>query len=153
MPPDISIERATESDMGIILNLIPYYIYEMSKSTGWECNVAGKFGGCDDSREYWRPHHCETVPASRWPSARKGHPFIVRSSTGVAGFALIQEMGDDDNVDYDVGEFFIVGKYQGQGIGRYVARMVFDKFPGRWTVRQLVSNIPAHEFWKKVVSD
>ncbi|HIJ73240.1 MAG TPA: GNAT family N-acetyltransferase [Candidatus Hydrogenedentes bacterium] len=139
--------------MRIILNLIDYYIYDMSKSAGWECNAEGRFAGCDDSREYWQTHHPETQPSARWPEGRRGHPFIVRSPSGVAGFALIREMGDDPDVDYDMAEFFIVGKYQRRGIGRHVACAIFDMFRGRWSVRQLVANIPAKEFWKAVVSD
>ena len=139
--------------MGIILNLIDYYIYDMSRSAGWECNAEGRFSGCDDSREYWQTHHPETPPGNRWPEGRKGHPFILRSPNGVAGFALVREMCDDPDVDYDMGEFFIVGKYQRRGVGRRVARAIFDMFHGRWSVRQLVSNAPARGFWESVVSE
>ena len=65
----------------------------------------------------------------------------------------MREMGDDPDVDFDMGEFFIAGKYQRRGNGRRVACKVFDMFRGRWTVRQLVANIPAREFWRAVVSD
>jgi predicted acetyltransferase len=52
-----------------------------------------------------------------------------------------------------MGEFFIVGKFQGRGVGREVATQLFKRFPGTWEVMQMESNTPAISFWKKVVSD
>lgn len=54
---------------------------------------------------------------------------------------------------YDVGEFFIVKKYQGQSIGRQVAAQLFDTFPGKWEVWQMMDNTSAQQFWHRVVSD
>ena len=150
---DITIRRTTEDDLPIILNLIDYFVYDISKSAGWECNAEGRYCGCDDSREYWQRCHPETPSGNRWPEGRVGHPHVLRSPSGVAGFALVREMGDDPHVDYDMGEFFIAGKYQRHGIGRYVACAMFDTFRGRWTVRYLVVNAPAAAFWQAAVSD
>ena len=66
-----------------------------------------------------------------------------RKTSGLAG----------GEVDYDVGDFFIVGKYQRKGIGAFVAEQIFDMFRGRWTVRQLVTNVQARPFWEKIVPE
>jgi len=149
----ISIKSATKSDMDIILNLIDFYIYDMSKSMEWECNKKGRFGGCDDSREYWQLNHPETQLTSRWPDGRQGHPYILKTRTGIAGFALVRQMESNSDVDFDMGEFFICGKYQRQGHGRFVANKLFDMFRGRWSVRQLVANALAQKFWHSIVDD
>jgi predicted acetyltransferase len=36
-------------------------------------------------------------------------------------------------------------------VGERIARELFDRFPGRWIVEQLVGNEPARAFWRKVV--
>jgi predicted acetyltransferase len=148
----ITILPAQPADMAIWLNLSKFYIYEMSKSTGWECNPDGTFDSGGYDREYWQPQHPETAANKKWPRGRTGHPFIVRAPTAIVGFALIQEKGDDDTVDYDMGEFFILGKYQGLGIGQHVAHQLFGQFRGRWIIRQILSNRPAQNFWRRTVT-
>ncbi|MFC1586693.1 GNAT family N-acetyltransferase [Planctomycetota bacterium] len=150
---DITIRKATDDDLPVVLNLIKFYIYDMSKSTGWDCNSQGIFDGCDDSREYWQRRHRDTDERNRWDETVKGHPFMIESGTGFAGFVLIKEFIEDQNTDYDVGEFFITGKYQSRGIGQYVARSIFNRLKGRWSVRQLKSNTPARKFWEKIISE
>ena len=43
-------------------------------------------------------------------------------------------------------------KYRKQGIGKTVAQKVFDMLPGYWRVAQIEQNIPAQNFWRKVIS-
>ena len=52
-----------------------------------------------------------------------------------------------------MGEFFIVSKFQGKGIGRYVAKQVFEQFPGLWEVHIIPENRGALLFWEKVIRD
>ncbi|HEY2810976.1 MAG TPA: hypothetical protein VGJ00_06270 [Rhabdochlamydiaceae bacterium] len=55
-------------------------------------------------------------------------------------------------MDWHIGEFFIISKFQGKGIGRIVAEKVFNQFPGVWETSQIPENTAAIEFWNKVVS-
>ena len=56
------------------------------------------------------------------------------------------------DVDWNIGEFFIVSKFQGKGFGSYVAEQVFNQFPGVWETSQIPENTAAIEFWNRVVS-
>lgn len=67
----VDLIEAKEKDLPVVLNLITYYVYDMSKMTGWDCNTQGIYGGCDDSREYWQSNHPDTRADFRWSDNRK----------------------------------------------------------------------------------
>ncbi len=77
--------------------------------------------------------------------------FLVRVDGELAGFVLVGPDGTQRDTQYDIGEFFILRKFRGQGVGQRVAFDIFDRFRGRWEVRQVVQNKPATAFWRKVV--
>jgi predicted acetyltransferase len=45
----------------------------------------------------------------------------------------------------------VLRKYRGRGVGAQAAASLFDRFPGRWTVRQQLTNPTATAFWRKVI--
>ena len=49
-------------------------------------------------------------------------------------------------------EFFVVRPLRGRGVGAAAARALFDRFGGRWEVRQTESNAPALAFWRAVIA-
>lgn len=49
------------------------------------------------------------------------------------------------------GEFFVLRKFRGAGVGERIARQLFDRFRGRWEVQRLARNTPALAFWRKVI--
>ena len=51
----------------------------------------------------------------------------------------------------DIVEFFVMRKYRRSGAGEAMARSVFDRFPGRWEVREIASNLPAQAFWRTII--
>jgi predicted acetyltransferase len=52
---------------------------------------------------------------------------------------------------HDIAEFFVMRKYRGGGVGAQAAASLFDRFPGRWTVRQQLTNPAATAFWRKAI--
>ena len=42
-------------------------------------------------------------------------------------------------------------KYRGRAVGAQAAASLFDRFPGRWTVRQQLTNPAATAFWRKAI--
>jgi len=134
---DVTLHEATDQDLPIAKNLVPYYIYDMSEHMGWPCTREGRFDGCDEL-------------VSHWQSAGR-HAFMLRASKELAGFALVRADHDEDDVDYSVGEFFVLRKFRRQGVGERIARQLFDRFRGRWEVLQLVRNTPAVAFWRTVI--
>jgi predicted acetyltransferase len=74
-----------------------------------------------------------------------------RKDDELVGFVLINKVGSTSDVDWNIGEFFIVSKFQGKGIGRHVAEQVFKQFPGVWQTSQIPENKVAIAFWDRIV--
>jgi predicted acetyltransferase len=94
----------------------------------------------------------ECIDLSSYCEKPDRHAFLVKVDNEVAGFVLINKLGSTSDVDWNIGEFFIVSKFQGKGVGRYVAEQVFNQFPGVWETSQIPENTAAIEFWDRVVS-
>jgi len=137
----ISLCKATDRDKETIQNLGRFYIYEMSRYCGflptWETPSNGLF---------------ECIDLSSYVEKPDRHAFLIKVDNELAGFVLISKIGSTPDVDWNVGEFFVVSKFQGKGVGRYVAEQIFDQFPGTWETSQIPENKAAIVFWKKVVS-
>lgn len=137
----IILEKASKEDKTIIQNLGRFYVYEMSRYCGflpsWEVPSNGLFECIDLSSYFEKPDR---------------HAFLIKVDDELAGFVLINKVGSTPDVDWNIGEFFIVSKFQGKGVGRHVAKQVFNQFPGVWETSQIPENKAAIEFWDKVVS-
>lgn len=42
-------------------------------------------------------------------------------------------------------------KYRRTGLGTWAATQLFDRYPGRWKVTQVSTNVPAQAFWRMVI--
>ena len=132
----IELTAATDADDQIVRNLSAYYIYDFTEYTGWSCPENGLFAGCDELFDDWR--------------AGKNHPFIIRVDGELAGFAGVAY---DDSGEYFIQEFFVLRKFRRRGVGKSVAFMLFDRFPGKWKVQQLTANTPAVGFWRVTIDE
>ena len=72
--------------------------------------------------------------------------FLFRVDNALAGFALVFT-----GEPHDIAEFFVMRKYRHRGVGAQAAASLFDRFPGRWTVRQLLTNPAATAFWRTAI--
>jgi predicted acetyltransferase len=146
----IEIVEALERDEAVIRNLFPLYIHDLSEFMAWDVPDDGLFAASDLLVQYWgrKPRD----PRFRWGEGLRGFPFIVRVDGKLAGFVLIREMGKAPDL-YDVGEFFILRKFRGKGVGKGVAHRVFDMFRGDWQVRELLENTPAQAFWRRIIGE
>jgi predicted acetyltransferase len=109
----------------------------MSEYLGWACTPDGRFDGCDKLATYW--------------SEPGKHAFMLRADTELAGFALVRGNHEEENIDYSIGEFFVLRKFRRRGAGESIACQIFDRFRGRWKVSQLMRNTPAIAFWRAVI--
>jgi predicted acetyltransferase len=95
-----------------------------------------------------RSHDHGSLPANNavyWTdSDRKAFLFQVEGA--LAGFALVFA-----GEPRDIAEFFVMRKYRGRKVGTQAAASLFDQFPGRWTVRQQLTNPAATAFWRKAI--
>lgn len=120
----------------VVCNLGQYYIHDFTDFLKFRCTDDGRFNTtCWD--KYW------SEPGQR--------AFLVRVEDELAGFVLVENQGVLPESQFSVGEFFIMRKFRGQGLGQQVAFDIFDRFHGRWEVREVVQNKPAIAFWRKVI--
>lgn len=78
--------------------------------------------------------------------------FICTVQSKIAGFALINKVGLNKIVDWNMGEFFIAKEFQGQHIGQDFALSIFRDLNGEWQVPVLPKNKKAILFWQKVIN-
>ncbi|MES2122577.1 MAG: GNAT family N-acetyltransferase [Chlamydiota bacterium] len=142
MQREISLYKATKEDKTTIQNLGRFYVYEMSRYCGflptWETPPNGLFE-CIDLSSY-----CEEPDR---------HAFLIKVDDELAGFVLVNKIGSSPEVNWNIGEFFVIAKFQGKGVGRSVAKQIFNQFHGVWETTQIPENKAAIDFWEKVVTD
>ena len=136
----IEIIEAQEKEVSVVNNLFRLYYYDLSTVTDWNCPESGLFEGYafGDLSRFWKDDD--------------KYAFVVRVDHHLAGFVLIDNVGVNTLVDYNIAEFFILQKYRRKGLGRYVAEYIFDRFRGNWEVMQSPSNKAAQAFWRKVIA-
>jgi len=44
-------------------------------------------------------------------------------------------------------------KFEGKGVGKVVAKEVFNRFRGKWMITQVEKNYRAQAFWRSLVSE
>ncbi|MDP4155667.1 MAG: GNAT family N-acetyltransferase [Bacillota bacterium] len=134
--------KATLADYPIIEHMWRFYIYDMGRycgfNKGWECPTDLSFVP-DDLTPYF-------VDPTR-------KAFFITIEGALAGFVLLHKVGTTPDVDWNVGEFFILAKFQGKGIGEQIAAQIFKEFPGIWEVSVIPENTGALSFWRKVISN
>jgi predicted acetyltransferase/RimJ/RimL family protein N-acetyltransferase len=139
---DVQLIPATVADYPTVQNMARFYVYDMSREcglhySGWECPVDGLFE-CDDLKSYF------TDPARK--------AYLVKIAGELAGFVLVNKL-DFLPATFNMGEFFLLAKFQRKGIARNVARQIFDLHQGTWSVGAIPMNKRALNFWRRVISE
>ena len=129
---------ATLRDYPVVQNMARFYVYDRSKYMGWECPETGLYE-CIDFKHYFE------TPGE--------HAYLIRVNNELAGFVLLDQMQLTESSDWNMGEFFIVAKFQSQGIGSQIARDIFSLYPGRWSVAAMPENLGAVNFWRKIIKE
>lgn len=124
----------------VIRNLWQFYIYEFSRFGRYPVTPAGRF-------------HEQELDGLFSRSER--HPFVLHADGNVAGFAMVDHainsyFTDAKGINY-MAEFFVLVAYQGRGVGAQAATLLFDQFPGKWEVYEMLPNVNAQHFWRKVI--
>lgn len=93
----------------------------------------------------------ETRQVQTWLADRNALLLTILELGQRAGFALlVREPGE--GVDYRLAEFFIARPKRRRGLGRAAARLIFDRFAGRWEVIQDAGSREAIAFWRNVLA-
>ena len=138
----VTLDLAAPRDAPLIANLLELYIHDLSAAFPHiELGVDGRFG-------------YEPLPRY-WSEPERRFPFLIRSGPRAAGFALVSRgspASEDPNV-FDVAEFFVLRRHRSSGVGREAVFQVWDRLPGRWTVRVSERNAAAIPFWERVITE
>ncbi len=145
---DVSLDVATGADHTLLSNLLELYIHDLSRAfPDVELGPDGRFG-------YRR------LPLY-WSEPDRRFAFLIKCDGRVAGFVFVTR-GSPDSPDspetadenvLDVAEFFVMRRHRRSGVGRRAAFLVWEHFPGTWTVRVSEGNPRALEFWSGVVGE
>lgn len=135
---EIKLIPATITEYPIVQNLARFYVYDRSGYMGWSCSEDGMFD-CIDFKHYFEK-----------PDEKA---FLIKVDDELAGFVLLDKEHLLEPVDWNMGEFFVIAKFQGQGVATAIARKVFKDHLGKWSVAVMPENIKAVNFWKKVISE
>ena len=122
------LERITFHNCSTFDSLVQDYESEFSSITGKKKNDDG-FYTLDSSWE-------EPYEGYYWTKNGKRIGFVIISI---------------ENEIADVAEFYVIPSFRNQGIGKIMAHSIFDKYHGRWQVRQIQGADDAKAFWRAVI--
>lgn len=120
-----------------------FYVYDLSRS----CGFHSKNWACPNNGLY------ESLDFKKYFEEKDRHAFLIKVDDELAGFAFLHKFGSIPDVDWVLGEFFILARFQGKGIGNKIANQIFKKFPGTWEVSVIPENTGALAFWRKTISN
>ncbi len=132
----VRLIRAVSQDRDTIANLMQLYLHDLSEFESESLDARGRFDPGRHLEAYWTEDY--------------RHPFLINVDGELAGFALVREV---EMETYSVSEFFIARRFRRSGVGRRAAVDLFDQFRARWWVAQLRGNVPAQQFWRRVISE
>lgn len=138
---NVELVRACENDRAFVQDIARFYVYETARVVGPDPEWAVDRDWLYDARDY----------GYFWDDGN--HPFLIHADGDVAGFCLIDRFAIVPGIDWNMGEFFVLGPYGRRGIGRQAATQAFRRFPGQWQVSQVPWNTPAIAFWRRVIGD
>jgi predicted acetyltransferase len=138
----VSLVEATAANAALLGELLELYVQELSAV------FTDVVPGPDGRFSYPR------LPLY-WSEPDRRFAFVIRSNGQVAGFALATRgspAAEDPDV-FDVAEFFVLREYRRSGVGRLAALLLWERFPGTWTVRVAEANRNGLAFWDDVIGE
>lgn len=129
------------TDHPVIQNLGRFYVYDMSeyvREEDWAIPNDGLYE-CIDFKKYWQTD--------------QAFPFLLRYNNELAGFVIIDKKGADPKTAFNMAQFFILRRFKGHGVGKYIAQLCFDQFRGNWEVMVMPANSGAYQFWTYCIQD
>jgi predicted acetyltransferase len=78
--------------------------------------------------------------------------FLLKINKELAGFVLLDKMKLLQPVDWNMGKFFVLAKFQGKGVADSIDLQIFKNYPGIWSVAVMPENIKAAKFWRNIIS-
>ncbi|WP_419418739.1 GNAT family N-acetyltransferase [Legionella sp. D16C41] len=138
----LKIKQATLADYPTIQNMARFYVYDLSRECGfisvdWACPADGLYESFNFKNYFTDP-------------TRKA--FLILIGDELAGFALLNQVGIYPDTMWNMGEFFILAKFQGKGVGCLSAFQLWQMHPGLWEVSVIPENYRGLAFWRKTIA-
>ncbi len=137
---NIELVPVQESEKSVLRQMVELYEYDLSVYTNEELNQHG-FYGYSYFDYYW--------------NEKNRYAYFVKCDSLLCGFVLVNDCfyALKEEAAKSISEFFIMKKYRRFGIGKKIVNEIFDLFPGKWEVNQILSNEIACNFWETVISE
>jgi predicted acetyltransferase len=137
----VRLTKAVREDARVIDNLLQLYTHDFSEfwagTSRGEVNPDGRF---------------EAYPLDDYWSRPAWSALLIWRNQALAGFSLINDKTHSgETADRNMGEFFILRKHRGQGVGRLAAELIFSSQKGSWEVAVARKNAQAYKFWRKTI--
>lgn len=136
----ISIEPILIEQKSVFVQMMELYNYDFSEFSDDDINEYGYFG-YEYIDAYW--------------NEEGRHPFFIRVDGKLAGLVLVRSCSEYSNLSnaHNIAEFFVMKKYRHKGVGKVASMKIFDMFKGGWEISQWANNLPAQNFWKKIINE
>ncbi|MEA3139412.1 MAG: hypothetical protein QOK23_1581 [Gammaproteobacteria bacterium] len=139
----VQLIRALPEEQPALQNLLQFYTHDFSEF--WAGTARGDLNSLGRFEEY---------PLDNYWCRPNWIAWFIRCSGVLAGFCLVNDhIHSGQKAERSIGEFFILRKHRGRGVGRSAAEQVFDTCPGSWEVAVARKNIKAREFWRTTIRD
>ncbi len=137
-PPPLRIEQVDRTYEKVLHNLFSHYLHDMAEWFEFDTEDDGSYSYPTSS--IW-DQGCDV--------------FIAFADSKPVAFAIVDEAASrvPGSSGRDLKEFFVIRRHRHSGVGRMVARHVWDAYPGAWLVRVLRRNRPAVAFWPAAIAD
>src|ERR1700730_12894339 len=137
----VHLTAALPGEGTVIQNLMQLYTHDFSEfwagTARGDLNPDGRF---------------EAYPLDLYWSRPNWAALFIRRGEVLAGFSLLNDQTHSgEPANRNLGEFFILRKHRGQGVGQIAAEQLFSSQPGSWEVAVARKNVPALEFWRKTI--
>lgn len=136
----IDIKKINSSDKEVLVNLFQLYMHDITKWLHMDVNKHGLFEYNEIDLYFLNDKN------------RKAYFIMVDNN--IAGFVLIDKeflILEKSKNTYNISEFFILNGYKRKGIGKIIAKKIFDKHQGKWEVRPVPKSKEAYDFWINVI--
>lgn len=136
--PAVTLRSVPLAEKATLFALMQPYLHDSSEYTGDDVNDQGIY-----------PYYYFDL---YWTEDGR-FPFLIMLGNQIVGLALVRQLEFGEDPLHQLAEFFILRKYRRRGIGGAAARVVFDRFPGRWEVQEDSGNIAGQAFWRRVIDN
>lgn len=142
MKGQVQIIPATLMDVSRVQKLWPFYVYDLSRECGriegWQCPTDPAFVP-DDIMPFFKDENKKAL--------------LIQVDDELAGFAFIGKIEAMPDVDTYLNDFFVISKFQNQGIGKCAAHALFQQYEGKWALGVIPENKKALAFWRQLLAE